>query len=216
MLLVALALAQLVLPGIAAERMREEIGRYGTVRSASVSAFPAIELLWRHGQSASATAGSLAMSVAQASALLWKARGIERIDLHAGTLHFGPITMQAASMRKRGDRLLASGNVTEADLRAMIPSSTGVRILGNTAGGIAIRVSGSAFGPTPSIEVLLAAHEGELVAQPQGIPFAGGLGVTIIADPHIHVQSLSLADPASASSAAGPASYRLALTATLR
>ena len=43
---VVLGLAQLLLPGLAAQRVRSEIGRYGVVHSVSVSAFPAIELLW--------------------------------------------------------------------------------------------------------------------------------------------------------------------------
>lgn len=43
---VVLGVAQLVLPGIAAQRIRSQLDRYGHVRSVSVSAFPAIELLW--------------------------------------------------------------------------------------------------------------------------------------------------------------------------
>ncbi|MBV8217081.1 MAG: hypothetical protein JO325_01345, partial [Solirubrobacterales bacterium] len=46
--LVALIAAQLVLPGIAAQRLRDQLSRSGTVLSVSVSALPAIKLLWRH------------------------------------------------------------------------------------------------------------------------------------------------------------------------
>ena len=41
-----LVLAQLLLPGIAASRISSRVGKYGTVESVSVSAWPAIELLW--------------------------------------------------------------------------------------------------------------------------------------------------------------------------
>jgi hypothetical protein len=210
-----LVLAQLLLPGFAAQQMRDELGRYGKVRSASISAFPAIELLWGHAESAAARAGTLTMSTTQAGALLWKARNVQRIDLSADVLHLGPFAMHAATLQKRGARLYASGNVTEADMRAPLPSSTGVRVLGSTPEGIALRVSGSAFGPTPSIEVLLTAREGKMVAQPKGVPFAGVLDVTLLSDPHLYVQSLSLATPASAGSRADP-TYRLGLTAELR
>ena len=44
--LLVLLIAQLVLPGIAANRLRDQLSKSGTVLSVKVSAFPAIELLW--------------------------------------------------------------------------------------------------------------------------------------------------------------------------
>ena len=41
-----LALAQVLLPRIAASRISSRVGRYGTVQSVSVKAWPAVELLW--------------------------------------------------------------------------------------------------------------------------------------------------------------------------
>ena len=41
-----LVLAQLLLPGLAARRIRTRVGRYGTVKSVSVSAWPAVKVLW--------------------------------------------------------------------------------------------------------------------------------------------------------------------------
>ncbi|MFZ0377875.1 MAG: hypothetical protein WAL38_08625, partial [Solirubrobacteraceae bacterium] len=46
LVLLVLVVAQLVLPGIAADRLRDQLARSGTVISVKVSAFPAIELLW--------------------------------------------------------------------------------------------------------------------------------------------------------------------------
>src|SRR5207248_45620 len=43
-----LVVAQLVLPGIAEQRLRDRLSRNGTVIQVHVSAFPAIELLWHH------------------------------------------------------------------------------------------------------------------------------------------------------------------------
>jgi len=41
-----LGLAQLFLPRIAAGRITSRLGRYGRVESVSVSAWPAVKLLW--------------------------------------------------------------------------------------------------------------------------------------------------------------------------
>ena len=44
--LVLFGLAQLILPGIAEQRLRDQLGPHGTVLRVEVHAFPAIELLW--------------------------------------------------------------------------------------------------------------------------------------------------------------------------
>ena len=53
-----LVLAQLLLPRIAASRISSRVGRYGTVQSVSVSAWPAVELLWGHADSVRVKAGA--------------------------------------------------------------------------------------------------------------------------------------------------------------
>ena len=215
-----LALAQLLLPGLAAQRVRSQLGRYGTVRSASVSAFPAIELLWGSAQSATLSAGALSMGVSQASELLWKARGVQRIDLHAESMRVGPLTMHHVSSEKRGEELYTSGSITEADLRAALPGSTAVQPLGSTPEGVEMRVSGSLFGVGASVDVLLSASEGKLVAQPRGIPFAGLVKLTLLSDPHMYVQAFDLSSPASAggdpAGAEGDSSYLMRIWAKLR
>jgi LmeA-like phospholipid-binding len=211
-----LGLAQLLLPGLAAQRVRDQLGRYGTVRSVSVSAFPAIELLWGNAQSATVSAGNLDMSPAQASELLWKARGVQRVDMRAASMRVGTLTLRDVSWRKRGQELTTRGSVAEADLLAAIPGSTGFQLLGSTAGGVEMRVSGSLFGVAGSVEVLLSAKEGEVVAQPQGIPFAGFVKITLLSAPHMYIQSFGLTGSTSASAAAGDPSYLVSINARLR
>src|ERR1700684_1113654 len=71
-----LVIAQLLLPSLAAKRVRERLARYGTVKSASVSAFPAVELLWGKADSASVRAGALSMTPPQIGSLLWEGRQV--------------------------------------------------------------------------------------------------------------------------------------------
>src|SRR5271167_3644190 len=85
----ALALAQVFLPRIAASRISSRLGRYGRVESVSVKAWPAVELLWGHADSATVRAGGLALSTAQTANLLWEARGFRDIDLTASSARVG-------------------------------------------------------------------------------------------------------------------------------
>ena len=61
-IVLVLVLAQLFLPGIAASRVRARVGKYGTVQSVSVKAWPAVKLLWGSADSVTVRAGSLSMS----------------------------------------------------------------------------------------------------------------------------------------------------------
>jgi hypothetical protein len=82
-LVVALGLAQIFLPKLAASRISSRIGKYGEVRSVQVSAFPAIELLWGDADSVTVRARSLNVSPAQTGKLLHEARGLNTIDLNS-------------------------------------------------------------------------------------------------------------------------------------
>jgi hypothetical protein len=216
-IVVLFVLVQLLLPRIAAQRMRSELARYGVVRSASISAFPAIELLWGEAQSATVSADNISMSPAQVNELLAKARGVQRIDMRATSVRVGSLTLHDATWRKRGDQLYMSGTLTEADLRASLPGSTGFELLGSDSEGVDMRVKGTLFGVASSVAVQLRAVEGKLVAQPQGIPFAGLVKVTLLSVPHMYVQSISLADSpsAGAGTSEGP-SYEATIAARLR
>ena len=57
LLVLVLVLAQLILPRIAADRISSRIGRYGQVEHVSVSAWPALKLLWGDAGSVDVSAG---------------------------------------------------------------------------------------------------------------------------------------------------------------
>ncbi len=211
---VLLGLAQLLLPKLAAQRVRSELARYGVVRSVSVSAFPAIELLWGHAQSASLSAGAISMSPAEANQLIGRARGVQQLDVRATSVHLGPLALDDVDLRKRGDHIHIGGLLSEAGLRAMLPGSTGFELLASESGGATMRVKGNLFGVTTALNVRLSAVEGKLVAQPQGSLFAGLVKVTLLSVPHIDVRSIAVSDVPSAGTA-DPA-YQVSVAARLR
>jgi hypothetical protein len=209
-----LGLAQLLLPKLAAQRVRSELARYGVVHSVSVSAFPAVELLWGHAQSATVSAGDIDMSPAEANRLMGRARGVQRMDIHATSMHMGSLELNDVDLRKRADGIYIEGLLSEADLRAMLPGSTGVELLASGSGGATMRVKGNLFGVATALNVQLGAVEGKLVAQPQGSLFAGLVKVTLLSVPSIDVRSIAVADVPSTETA-DPA-FRVSVTARLR
>jgi hypothetical protein len=209
LVVVLLAIAQIVLPRIATSRIRSRVGRYGHVQSASVSAWPAVKLLWGDADSAHVKASGLKLSPEQAAALLWEGRGVERIDIDATSAKVGPLEVSEARLRKRGASLEGEATASDAQARAALPAGVGVSLIGSEGGKVQVRVSGGLFGVGASVQAVAEASEGKLIAHPVGF-LLGGFRLTLFSDPHVHVVSVGAAGDGSE-----PAGYRLKMSAIL-
>jgi hypothetical protein len=197
--LVALVvLSQALLPGLAATRVRERVGRYGEVRGVHVSALPAVELLWGHADSVDVTAGRLAATPRQIGTLLWEARDLGTLTVAAQTgvlrapqLPSG-LVLSDVHLSKRGSSVGASATLTQAQLHAALPSGFRVEPVASGGGAVAVRASGGVFGLQASATVTVRAFEGALVAEPRGLPLGGIARVTLFSDPHLKVRDVAL------------------------
>jgi hypothetical protein len=205
-----LALAQLILPRLAASRISSRVGRYGKVLSVSVSAWPAIELLWGHADSVRVTAKHVALDQAQAASLLWEARGVASMDVSAESAQVEGLQVTDAILRKRGSALSAQATMSEAEVQAALPSGFGVSLLRSEGGEVEVRATGGLFGIGASVNAVAGASDGKLVAHPLGF-LIEGLQLTLFSQPHVYVEGVG------ASVQRGqPLSYRLTMDASLR
>lgn len=205
-----LGLAQLFLPRIAANRISSRLGRYGTVESVSVKAWPAVKLLWGSADSVSVRVRSMKVSPAQTAKLLWEARGLSRIAMSAASVREGPLRLSEVSFRKRGQALSAHARISVADVRSALPEGLDVQLLSSEGGEVEVKAAGGLFGVRASVDAVAAASSGKLVVHPVGA-LLSGLQLTLFSDPHVYVQSLG-----ASVEAAEPSSYRLTMTASLR
>ncbi len=210
-LVVALGLAQLLLPKLAASRISSRIGKYGEVQSVHVSAFPAIELLWGDADSVTVHARSLRVSPAQTGKLLKEASGLAKLDLTASSAREGPLALHDVILHKRGAKLHAQASVREADIKAALPAGFSLQLLGSSNGQIEVRASGGLFGVGATVDAVAEASEGKLVVRPRGF-LLEALKLTLFSDPRVYVEGVG----ASVSGATGAASYALSVDARLR
>src|SRR5438270_2097063 len=119
--LVLLVVAQLVLPGIAAQRLRDRLARSGHVLHVEVHAFPAIELLWHHADRVVIRMAGYRGSSSELGQSLSQLGDAGTVDASAATVTAGLLTLHDAALTKRGKRLLGTARVSEADLRAAVP-----------------------------------------------------------------------------------------------
>jgi LmeA-like phospholipid-binding len=205
-----LILAQLLLPWLAARRITSRVGRYGNVQSVSVSAWPALELLWGHADSVRVRAKSLTLSTAQVGSLLWEGRDAASMDVSAESVRLGKLRLGDARLRKRGSALSAQAVASEADVKAALPAGFGVRLLRSVGGEVEVQATGALFGVGASVDAVAGASDGKLVAHPLGF-LIEGLQLTLFSDPHVYVEGVG----ASVQSTQPP-SYRLTMSARLR
>jgi hypothetical protein len=188
-LVLVLGVGQLILPGIAAQRLRDRLAASGRVESVEVDAFPAIELLWHHADHVVVRMQSYRSSSTQIGGLLQQAGGVGSIDASIGEFNSGLLTLRDATFRKRGNTVTGSARVTEADLRSAVPFLDGVQPVASSDGALTFRGTATLLGITASIDATVAAQNGRLVVTPD-VPLGGLATVTVFADPALDVKSV--------------------------
>src|SRR5205085_2419393 len=103
LVLVLLVVAQLVLPGIAAQRLRDRLSRSGRVLSVEVSAFPAIELLWHRADRVVIRMRRYQSNPGHLGTLLSQAGDVGSLDASASELDSGLLILRDATLHKRGN-----------------------------------------------------------------------------------------------------------------
>jgi hypothetical protein len=189
LILAALGVAQLVLPGLAAERLRQRLNRSGHVLEVRVSAFPAIELLWHRADSVVVRMSGFRTGPSELAGMLADTGRAGSIDAWVGELDTRLLTLRDVSFRKRGSQLRGSARVTQADLQAALPVLQSVSPIASANGRLTLRATVSVLGVGASINLALETVNGALVLVPD-LPL-GGLGkITVFSSPRLYVESV--------------------------
>jgi hypothetical protein len=188
--LLVLVVAQLVLPRIATDRLRDQLSASGTVLSVQVKAFPAVQLLWGHADSVVIRMGRYQGGASQIGSRLGDAASVGTIDASVAELQSGALTLRDASLHKQGSSLVGSATLMEADLRAAVPFLDNVQPVASSAGLLILRGKASLFGLRATVDAVVSARDGTLVVAPD-VPFGGLATITLLNNPHVRVQSVS-------------------------
>ena len=195
-IILVLVVAQLVLPGIAAQRLRDRLATSGQVRSVSVSAFPAIELLWHQADSVSVSLGRYRSTPSRLTNLLNQTADVDRLTARAAELDTGLLTLRNATLRKSGAQLSGSAEITESDLRTALPVLNSVTPVSSGGGRIIFQGTATLFGVSATVTATLAPQNGALLITPN-VPL-GALGtIRVFSDPRVTVEAVAASRTAS-------------------
>lgn len=189
LVVVVLGVAQLVLPGIAEQRIRDRLAVSGQVYEVRVSAFPAIELLWHQADSVTVRLGEYRSSPAGLAGLLSDAGDVSTVHASATQLDTGLLTLHDATLVKHGDQLSGAAVVTERAIRSALPILQSVTPVASGDGTLTVRGTASLFGISASVDATVGARDGALVVEPD-VPLGGLATITVFSNPHVEVQSI--------------------------
>jgi hypothetical protein len=188
--IVLLVVAQIVLPGIAAQDLRDRLSKHGQVLSVSISAFPAIELLWHRADKVVVRMARYRSTTGHLSSLLDETANTGSLDASARELDTGLITLHDATLKKRGNQLLGSATVTPADLRSALGGA--IQNLQPVASGDGrLTFQGTLLGVTA--DATLRAQNGALVVSPD-VPLLNLITVNVFHDPHVYIEGVGARD----------------------
>ena len=188
--LLLLVIAQLVLPGIAAQSIRDRLGRSGRVLDVEVSAFPAIELLWHHADSVVVRMAGYHSSAATLASNLGQVANTGSLDASAAVFSSGLLTLRDAQLHKRGNQLTGTAAITEADLRSSLPLLDSVQPVASSGGAVTLQGTATVLGVTGTADATLGPLNGDLVVSPD-VPFGGLATITLFSNPSIAVEAVS-------------------------
>jgi hypothetical protein len=192
LVVIVFGVAQLVLPGIATQNLRDRLARSGQVLEVKVNAFPAIQLLWHHADSVVIRLGRYRSSAGPLGNSLGQAADVGKLDASAAEVSAGLLAFRNAVLRKRGQQLTGRAVVSEADLRAALPILQSITPVASGAGQLVLRGTASLLGVTATVEATVRVQNGAIVVVPN-VPLGGLATIRIFSNPHVAVQSLSAA-----------------------
>jgi hypothetical protein len=191
---VVLVAAQLVLPGLAENKLRDDLQANGSQVHVEVEAFPAVKLLFKRADRVAveladyhSTGEGEATSL---SDLLARTKATTELDVHVAVLDERLLRMQDVRLRKDGDVLVAQVALRTADVDAALPAH--LRVTGSDADGITVAGETSVFGTDVRAQARVQVDdEGRIVLRPEGLPLLSLVTVPVFSDHAIAVEAIS-------------------------
>ena len=208
LIVVLLVGSQLLLPGLAERRVRDDLRSAGQVRDVEVRAFPALKLLVGRADRVDVRIGESRAGTGRLSDLIADAEGVETLDARIEVLRLGALVLRDVRLDKEGDRLDGRATLTREALQAAVPAGLGFRPVAAGDGQLLFEATAGLLGVQARIRARLAAQDGALVIAPEGIPFGGLATLTVFRDPRIAMTSVGATE--------GPGGYALTTQGRLR
>jgi hypothetical protein len=192
LLLIAAAVAQFALPGVAEDSLRSDLSRFGPVGQVNVESSPAVKLLWHKADRVDVSMDSYRSEPGGHGSLagfLSDTRSTGKLNARVGKLEAQLVTLSGVELHKDGDAVVGRAELTQRDLSEALPSFVGLRPIEASQNGILVSASGSVLGKTARLRLQVLADKGRVVVRPD-VPFGSLATIKVFNDPRVYVDSL--------------------------
>jgi hypothetical protein len=206
-----LGLAQLFLPGIAAQRIASMLERHATGVQVSVSAFPAVELLFGEADSVNVRIKRMVSGSSHTAHLFAEMQRVGTLNAHVDQLEKHGLLLTDVTLRKRGNAVTGSAKLSRASIQAALPINMRLVARGVASNGIAIAGTFDVLGHKVNAPVEIAAMNGKIVLRPalSGIEsLLNDLSLTIFSNPALAVRGVTAAQVDGGFSASADGTFR--------
>jgi hypothetical protein len=197
-LVVLVVVAQFVLPGLAAKRLRSDLAADGSEVRVEVSAFPAVKLLFKKADKVTISVGSYTADASSDDSgddlgdLLAQTKAAKKLDVDVRVLNDRLLRMQQVRLHKDGNALTANVTLLASDIDEALPAK--LRLTGSDADGLTVSGSTDVFGEDIDADARIEADDdGALVISPQGddIDLGDLVSFPIFEDKRVAVDAIS-------------------------
>jgi hypothetical protein len=196
-LVVVLVAAQLLLPGVAEDRVRSDLNEQGTDAEVEIKALPAVKLLWGHADDVTIEVANLRTDEDggddgdSLSDLLAQTSRTKELDVHVNVLEDKLLRVEDVRLTKDGDALTAVVKLRKSDVDEALPAELELTDR-QVPNGLAVAGTTDVFGETIEAEAnIYADDDGSLVLEPSDDLLGDLVSVPIFEDDRVAVDSIS-------------------------
>jgi hypothetical protein len=192
-LIVVFGVGQLVLPGVAEDKLHSDLARYGPVRRVHVESAPAVKLLWHRADRVQVVMDSYRSEPGGHTSLadfLSRTRAAAKLDVSVGTLQTQLLTLHDVRLHKEGDFLVGQARLSQQELSAALPGFVHLRPVSASQNGIVVQVLATVLGQRVTTHLGVVADAGRVRVRPEDLPFGSLASISVFDDPRVYVESL--------------------------
>ena len=196
LVVLALIAAQLLLPGVAEQRLKSDLERQASAVEVSVSAFPAVKLLFGRADDVTLDIANLRPDETGDEGeslpdLLAETRKGGKLDVHVKVLEDRLLRVEDVRLKKNGNALTAVVTLRKSDVDAALPAELEL-VDREVPNGLAVAGSTDVFGELIEAEAnIFADDDGSLVLEPSDDLLGELVSVPIFEDDRVAVDSIS-------------------------
>ncbi|MBJ7522218.1 MAG: hypothetical protein JHC84_21125 [Solirubrobacteraceae bacterium] len=205
LLVAALVASQFLLPTVLERRIADDLEQFGPRPDVSVSAFPAVKLLFGRADRIEIDAPAARVETSSLLDELSDTGEVDKVDARIGTLQIGLLDLSDVRITKDGDDAGAAATITLSELQAALSQLANLRVVTDAGGnGFVLEGQVTVFGRTVGGRARVRADGGKLVVGLEGLPIGQ---LTLVDDDRLRVTGVSAREV--------PGGYRLAIEGVL-